>query len=248
MKICAFLWTYYGYPNSNYEGVNVEVMRYRNGEIMARDDMAARRLRARRRLRGRRARLRRTPRHRLRQRKRHALRAPLHQVHAHLAALASCLRNQADPQPCRQDEADSRCPSSSRTRSCSFVDDSIVRGTQLRETVDFLYESGADEVHMRSACPPIMYSCKYLSFSAQQLRDGPAGATHHPEARGRRRPAAPRGVRRRHHRARPVHAALASARRWASTRSRLPVARRHASRPSASTASKVCTYCWNGKE
>ena len=46
-----------------------------------------------------------------------------------------------------------------------FVDDSIVRGTQLRETVDFLYKSGAKEVHMRSACPPIMYGCKYLNFS-----------------------------------------------------------------------------------
>ena len=46
-----------------------------------------------------------------------------------------------------------------------FVDDSIVRGTQLQETVDFLYENGAKEVHMRSACPPIMYGCKYLNFS-----------------------------------------------------------------------------------
>ena len=46
-----------------------------------------------------------------------------------------------------------------------FVDDSIVRGTQLRETVEFLYESGAKSVHMRSACPPIMYACKYLNFS-----------------------------------------------------------------------------------
>ena len=46
-----------------------------------------------------------------------------------------------------------------------FVDDSIVRGTQLQETIDFLYESGAKEVHMRSACPPIMYGCKYLNFS-----------------------------------------------------------------------------------
>ena len=46
-----------------------------------------------------------------------------------------------------------------------FVDDSIVRGTQLKETVDFLYDNGAKAVHMRSACPPIMYSCKYLNFS-----------------------------------------------------------------------------------
>ena len=46
-----------------------------------------------------------------------------------------------------------------------FIDDSIVRGTQLRETVEFLYESGAKEVHMRSACPPIMYNCKFLNFS-----------------------------------------------------------------------------------
>jgi amidophosphoribosyltransferase len=46
-----------------------------------------------------------------------------------------------------------------------FVDDSIVRGTQLRETVEFLYENGAKEVHIRSACPPIMHSCKYLNFS-----------------------------------------------------------------------------------
>ena len=49
-----------------------------------------------------------------------------------------------------------------------FVDDSIVRGTQLRETVEFLYESGAKEVHMRSACPPIMYGCKYLNFSSSK--------------------------------------------------------------------------------
>ena len=49
-----------------------------------------------------------------------------------------------------------------------FVDDSIVRGTQLNETVDFLYKCGAEEVHMRSACPPIMFSCKYLSFSSSR--------------------------------------------------------------------------------
>jgi amidophosphoribosyltransferase len=52
-----------------------------------------------------------------------------------------------------------------------IVDDSIVRGTQLRETVDFLYESGAAEVHMRSACPPIMHTCKFLNFSREDSDD-----------------------------------------------------------------------------
>ena len=52
-----------------------------------------------------------------------------------------------------------------QNKSLLFVDDSIVRGTQLKETVDFLYENGAKAVHMRSACPPIMYGCKYLNFS-----------------------------------------------------------------------------------
>lgn len=52
-----------------------------------------------------------------------------------------------------------------KDRKLLFVDDSIVRGTQLRETVNFLYESGAAEVHMRSACPPIMFNCKFISFS-----------------------------------------------------------------------------------
>ena len=50
-------------------------------------------------------------------------------------------------------------------KSLLFVDDSIVRGTQMRETVEFLYEQGAKEVHIRSACPPIMFGCKYLNFS-----------------------------------------------------------------------------------
>lgn len=52
-----------------------------------------------------------------------------------------------------------------KDKNLLFVDDSIVRGTQLRETVEFLYENGASSVHMRSACPPIMYGCKYLNFS-----------------------------------------------------------------------------------
>lgn len=56
-------------------------------------------------------------------------------------------------------------------KSLLFVDDSIVRGTQLRETVEFLYNNGAKEVHMRSACPPIMFGCKYLNFSRNTSDD-----------------------------------------------------------------------------
>lgn len=83
MKICGFLWTYYGYPNSNYEGVNVEVMRYRNGEIMARDEVAQ--AGSPRWTMWRCAGFRRPPRHRLRQPQRQTLCPPLCKVHPHLA-------------------------------------------------------------------------------------------------------------------------------------------------------------------
>ena len=52
-----------------------------------------------------------------------------------------------------------------KDRSLLLIDDSIVRGTQLRETTEFLYESGAKEVHIRPACPPLLFGCKYLNFS-----------------------------------------------------------------------------------
>ena len=162
MKICAFLWTYYGYPNSNYEGVNVEVMRYRNGAIMARDE-----------------------------KKRgqcpdvdyvagvpdsgvpHAI-GYSNESQAHFARpfvkYTPTWPRSFMPanQEVRNQVAKMKqipVPELIQGKKLLFVDDSIVRGTQLRETVDFLYESGAKEVHMRSACPPIMYSCKYLNFS-----------------------------------------------------------------------------------
>jgi len=163
MKICAFLWTYYGYPNSNYEGVNVEVMRYKNGEIMARAD------------------------------KERGLAQDVDFVagvpdsglpHAIGYANASHIPF-ARPfvkytptwprsfmptnQKVRNQVAKMKqipVPELIQDKKLLFVDDSIVRGTQLRETVEFLYESGAKEVHMRSACPPIMYGCKYLNFSS----------------------------------------------------------------------------------
>lgn len=161
-RICAFLWVYYGYPNSNYDGVNVEVMRYANGAIMARDE---------------------------------AKRAPLPQVdlvagvpdsgvphaigYANESSLPfgrpfikytpTWLRSfMPTNQGMRNHVAKMKqipVLELIRDKKLLFVDDSIVRGTQLRETIDFLYGCGAQEVHIRSACPPIMFGCKYLNFS-----------------------------------------------------------------------------------
>ncbi|MBQ9413499.1 MAG: amidophosphoribosyltransferase [Clostridia bacterium] len=162
MRICSFLWTYYGYPTSNYEGVNVEVMRYRNGISMARHDQEA---------------------------------GTVHDIdyvsgvpdsgtpHAigyanesHIPFARPFIKYTPTwPRsfmPTNQNERNrvakmKQIPVKEliEDKKLLFVDDSIVRGTQLRETVEFLYESGAKEVHMRSACPPIMYGCRYLNFS-----------------------------------------------------------------------------------
>ena len=165
MKICSFLWSYYGYANSNYEGVNVEVMRYRNGALMAKAD----------RERG------------LAQDIDYVAGVPDSGVpHAIGYANASHIPF-ARPfikytptwsrsfmptnQKIRNQVAKMKqipVPELIQGKKLLFVDDSIVRGTQLRETVEFLYESGAKEVHMRSACPPIMYGCKYLNFSSSK--------------------------------------------------------------------------------
>ena len=161
-RICAFLWSYYGYPTSNYEGVNVEAMRYRNGRILAQHD-------AEKHLNdnvdyvggvpdsG-------TP---------HAIgyanESGLHFARAFIKYTPTWARSFM---PTVQTERNKiakmkQIPVNEliKGKNLLFVDDSIVRGTQLRETVEFLYESGAKSVHMRSACPPIMYGCKYLNFS-----------------------------------------------------------------------------------
>lgn len=162
MKICAFLWTYYGYPNSNYEGVNVEVMRYRNGEIMARDEVARGKL----------------------PKVDYVAGVPDSGVPHAIGFANRSGKPFARPfvkytptwprsfMPANQEVRNQVAkmkqipvPELIQGKKLLFVDDSIVRGTQLRETVDFLYSSGAAEVHMRSACPPIMYACKYLNFS-----------------------------------------------------------------------------------
>lgn len=162
MKICSFLWSYYGYPNSNYEGVNVETMRYRNGRIMAEHDKAVQNAEGIDYVSG-------VP--------------DSGTPHAIGYANASGIPFARPFIKYTPTWARSFTPSVQSERikiakmkqipiheliedkSLLFVDDSIVRGTQLKETVEFLYENGAKAVHMRSACPPIMYSCKYLNFS-----------------------------------------------------------------------------------
>ena len=162
MRICAFLWTYYGYPNSNYEGVNVEVMRYRNGEIMARDEVAQGRLPKVDFVAG-------VPDSGLPHAIGFANRSGKPFARPFVKYTPTWPRSfMPANQQVRNQVAKMKqipVPELIQGKKLLFVDDSIVRGTQLQETIDFLYESGAKEVHMRSACPPIMYGCKYLNFS-----------------------------------------------------------------------------------
>ncbi len=162
MRICSFLWSYYGYPTSTYEGVNVEMMRYRNGRIMAQHDKevqnnidvdyvggvpdSG------------------TP---------HAIgysnEAHIPFARAFIKYTPTWSRSFMPTDQAQRNKVAKmkQIPVHEliRGKNLLFVDDSIVRGTQLRETVEFLYENGAKGVHMRSACPPIMYGCKYLNFS-----------------------------------------------------------------------------------
>ena len=163
MKICAFLWSYYGYPNSNYEGVNVEVMRCRNGEIMARNEEKNGTMPDVDYVAG-------VPDSGLP----HAIGYANHSHRPFARPFVKYTPTWArsftpSNQEMRNLVAEMKqipVPELIQDKNLLLVDDSIVRGTQLRETVDFLYRSGAKEVHMRSACPPIMYSCKYLNFSS----------------------------------------------------------------------------------
>ena len=162
MKICAFLWSYYGYPNSNYEGINVEVMRCRNGEIMARNEKEAGIMPDVDYIAG-------VPDSGLP----HAI-GYANASHAPFARpfikytptwARSFTPSNQEMRNLVAEMKQIPVPELIQDKKLLLVDDSIVRGTQLRETVDFLYRSGAKEVHMRSACPPIMYGCKYLNFS-----------------------------------------------------------------------------------
>ena len=157
MKICTFLWVYYGYPSSSYEGVSVEEMRYRCGAMLARRDNA------------------------------HpdTVAGVPDSGTAHAIGYANesgipfsrpfIKYTPTWPRsfmPTIQSQRDliarmKLIPVHEliQGKSLLLIDDSIVRGTQLRETTEFLYQSGAKEVHVRPACPPLLYGCKYLNFS-----------------------------------------------------------------------------------
>lgn len=157
MKICTFLWVYYGYPSSSYEGVSVEEMRYRCGAMLARRDDA------------------------------HpdTVAGVPDSGTAHAIGYANesgipfsrpfIKYTPTWPRsfmPTIQSQRNLIAKMKLipvheliQDRSLLLIDDSIVRGTQLRETTEFLYQSGAREVHVRPACPPLLYGCKYLNFS-----------------------------------------------------------------------------------
>lgn len=185
MKICSFLWVYYGYPTSSYEGINVEEMRYRCGQILAQRDLGCRDCDSG------------CPGPRsscARQEEGQVQSTPIHPdivagVPDSGIAHAIGYANESGipfarpfikytptwprsfmPQNQSQRNLIAKMKlipvdALIRGKRLLLIDDSIVRGTQLRETTEFLYQSGAREVHIRPACPPLLFGCKYLNFS-----------------------------------------------------------------------------------
>ena len=159
MKICTFLWIYYGYPTATYEGVNVEAMRYNCGKYLAQRDKGSV--------------------------KPDCIAGVPDSGTAHAVGYANesgipftrpfIKYTPTWPRsfmPTNQEQRNliahmKLIPVQQliEGKKILLIDDSIVRGTQLRETTDFLYQSGAKEVHIRPACPPLVFGCKYLNFS-----------------------------------------------------------------------------------
>lgn len=160
MKICSFLWVYFGYPTSSYEGVNVEQMRYNCGKLLAQrdkddnvcpDSVAG------------------VPDSGIAHAIGYANESGIPFSRPFIKYTPTWPRSFM-PQKQSQRNLIAKMKlipvdALIRDRSLLLIDDSIVRGTQLGETTEFLYQSGAKEVHIRPACPPLMFGCKYLNFS-----------------------------------------------------------------------------------
>ena len=157
MKMCSFLWTYYGYPTATYEGRNVEVMRYKCGELLRkRDDVEADGVAG-------------VPDSGVPHAIGYANTAHIPYIRPFIKYTPTWPRS-FTPTSQAQRNLIARMkliaiPELVKDKKLILIDDSIVRGTQLRETVEYLYDAGVKEVHVRPACPPIMFSCKYLNFS-----------------------------------------------------------------------------------
>ncbi|MGN0804047.1 MAG: amidophosphoribosyltransferase [Candidatus Coproplasma sp.] len=157
MKICTFLWVYYGYPSSSYEGMSVEQMRYNCGNYMAqRDDAKVDYVAG-------------IPDSGSAHAIGYANRSGIPYARPFIKYTPTWPRSFMPPTQSKRNLIAKMklipVHDLINGKRLLLIDDSIVRGTQTRETTDFLYESGAKEVHIRSACPPIAYGCKYLNFS-----------------------------------------------------------------------------------
>ena len=157
MKICAFLWVYYGYPTSTYEGVNVENMRYQCGKLLSRRDESQPDIVAG------------VPDSGIAHAIGYANASGIPFARPFIKYTPTWPRsfmpqNQGDRNLIARMKL---IPVNAliRGKKLLLIDDSIVRGTQLGETTQLLYQSGAKEVHIRPACPPLMYGCPYLNFS-----------------------------------------------------------------------------------
>lgn len=157
MKICTFLWVYYGYPASSYEGNSVENMRYRCGRMMAQRDNVKPDIVAG------------VPDSGIAHAIGYANESGVPFSRPFIKYTPTWSRSfMPTIQSQRNQIAKMKLLAVEeliRDKSLLLIDDSIVRGTQLRETTEFLYDSGAKEVHIRPACPPLLYGCKYLNFS-----------------------------------------------------------------------------------
>lgn len=157
MKICTFLWIYYGYPSSSYEGISVEKMRYNCGALLARRDDAHPDIVAG------------VPDSGTAHAIGYANESGIPFSRPFIKYTPTWPRSFM-PTIQSQRNLIARMKlipvhDLIKGRSLLLIDDSIVRGTQLRETTEFLYQSGASEVHIRPACPPLLFGCKYLNFS-----------------------------------------------------------------------------------
>lgn len=157
MKICTFLWVYYGYPSSSYEGISVEKMRYQCGAKLAERDHVKPDIVAG------------VPDSGIAHAIGYANESGIPFSRPFIKYTPTWPRSfMPTIQSKRNLIAKMKLLAVDeliRDKSLLLIDDSIVRGTQLRETTEFLYESGAKEVHIRPACPPLLYGCKYLNFS-----------------------------------------------------------------------------------